>query len=181
MTKIILSLILIFSLPLPRWASHESLSNENLLYLTHHLFKGIGGIKTLKLILSLDENAQTDKDLDLIFKAAGINKEKAMTAFKRFTIATNLINAGIRPTSALAMIGRQETNLNSTISFLIQAIEAKGQTADSTQVAEALRQAEMLFHMQLNTKIAFKENGIDIDLIDPIEQEIQRQKNLTNR
>ncbi len=168
-------LIIIFAYPL--CAAHESIEKENFLYLSEHIFKEVGGYKTYILMLKIGERAKKDKDIDLIFKAARIDKEKALTALKCYTVALELINAGIKRTTAIRITmeaKKDEENIDSALSVLAYALKKEGALVDSAQVAEALRQAELLLHLELNPKIAFEENGIDIDSIDLVQREVER-------
>ena len=173
------SICLLFIFATPQWASHESLAKENLFYLTEHIFKEVGGFKTFYLITGLKGEVETDKDLDLIFKAAGVDKGKALIAFKCYGTATELINAGIKPVIAIRITKEakeDEENIDSAVSVLAYALKKEGVFVDSTQIVEALRQAELLLHLELNPKVAFEENGIDIDLIDLVQREVERIK-----
>lgn len=163
-----LILILTISLPTPQWASHDSFNQENLFHLTGEFFKEVGGIRTFRLFLSLEESEQKDKDVDLIFKAAGINRKEAFTAFECYLRTTDLINAGIKIKNAVSTTKEARddgADLSSPAKVLVHVLEKRGGIVDLVQVTEALRQAEILFHMELKTRVAFKENGINIDLI----------------
>ena len=163
-----LILILTISLPTPQWASHDSFNQDNLFHLTREFFKEVGGLKTFRLFLSLEESKEKDKDVDLIFKAAGINKEKAFTAFRCYLTATDLINAGIEIKNVVRITKEARddgADVSSPAKVLIHVLEKKGEIVDLAQATEALRQAEILFHMELKTRVAFEENGINIDLI----------------
>ena len=173
------SICLLFILATPQWASHESLAKENLFYLTEHIFKEVGGFDTFRLILGLKETVKTDEDLDLIFKAVGVNKKDALIAFKCFNTASDLISAGIKPMVAVRITkeaAADQENIDSAVSVLAYALKKEGVLVDSAQVVEALRQAELLLHLELNAKVAFEENGIDIDLIDLVQGEVERIK-----
>lgn len=170
------SICLLFILATPQWASHESLEKENLFYLTEHIFKEVGGFKTFYLITGLKEVIETDKDLDLIFKAAGVDKEEALIAFKCYGTARDLIGAGIKPMIAVRITKeakRDQENIDSAVSVLAYALKKEGALVDSAQIIEALRQAELLLHLELNPKVAFEENGIAIDLIDLVQREVE--------
>lgn len=177
MLKIISILILVLFIATPQSARNHSVSKEDLSYLilVGEVFKEVGGVNTFRLILALNESTQEEKDIDLIFKAANINKEKALTAFSCFATVTELINAGIESTNAVRITKKARdngVNIKSAPNVLIHAINSHAHTLEKkdkiinlVQATEALRQAKILFHMKLKTKIAFEENGIDIDLI----------------
>ena len=163
----------LFLLPISQSVA-QRLNEKNLKEFIGHMdlvgeiFSDVGGVKTFRLISSSREVAQTDKDLDLIFKAAGINKEKAITALKCLVV-TDLIDSGFEPTNAIGMTKKARDNgadISSSATVLVYILKENGINADSTQTTEALRQAKLLSHMKLNPKVAFKENGIDIDLIN---------------
>lgn len=113
--------------------------------------------------------------MNLIFKATGVDKDKALTTFKCFQIATDLVGAGIKPTNAVRITREAEADgadISSAANVLAHALKKEGVLIDSTQAAEALRQAKLLLDIELNlnTKVAFEENGINIDLIDVVYQ-----------
>ena len=180
----ILFLFSLFILPTTQSVAQRSINEENLGYisLADEIFSDVGGLNTFRLILSLKEVAQIDKDMNLIFKAAGVDKEKALTAFKCFGIVTDLVGAGIKRTNAVRITREAEADgadISSAANVLTHALKKEGVLIDSTQASEALRQAKLLLDIKLNLnpKVAFEENGINIDLINIVHQARKRSTN----
>ena len=169
MLRLIFALLLIFLLcPTKQWASHKPFPKSILLYIVTEMFKDAGGLETFSMMFQI-EDAKSDEDLDLIYKAKGIDGKKADIALRGTAVAIELFNSGFSPESVVTItknVQLWKPKMKGSVAILTFWLNRKGQEVDSTQVAEALRQGELLKHMGIDPHSAFTKNGIDLEALD---------------
>lgn len=155
--------------PTEQSASHKPVSKAVTLYVITEMFKDAGGLKAFSMMLQIDGNAKTDEDLDLILKASGYDGKKITLALEGVSVSTQLFNSGFAPESAVTItksVQLWKPKVKGPVAILTFWLNRKGQEVDSTQVAEALRQGELLKHMGIDPHSAFTKNGIDLEALD---------------
>ena len=160
-------MVIVFIFPTDPWASHKPVSKEALVHIVSSLFEGVGGIETFLLMLKI-EDAKSDEDLDLIYKTIGVDGEKVDIALKGVSIATSLFNSGF-PADEAVLITKEtqkvKPKMEEPTAILTFWLGRNGIKADSTQVAKALRQGELLKHMELDPRAAFEEISSPVKII----------------
>lgn len=180
-------LVVLFALsllfPAQQWASHKPTPNTVILYIIGEIYKEIGGYETFRKTLLFLEQYENDsssvgtEELDLMYETIGVDKEKADIAFKRIVPAIQFYNSGFSPESAVTIIKnvqKVKPEIESSVAIFTFWLETNGQKIDSTQVAKALKQGELLRHMGLDPHLAFEKNGINLNVLDPRNKESYR-------
>ena len=169
MTRILIALMLLLCVPMQSWTKHKPMDKHLIIYIFQQMFKEVGGPQTVYIVLSAIQESKTDDDLEIVLKAAKIDSKKAMRAFTGASIVLQMVNGGILTDQAIAITKQnlpEELEKDySAASILVLAFKNRGQPIDSTKVAKALRQAELLLHTGLDSKVAFKENDLDLNVL----------------
>ena len=169
MIIILIALMLLLCVPMESWTKHKPMDKHLIIYIFQQMFKEVGGPETVHIVLSAIQESKTDDDLEIVLKAAKIDPKKAMRAFTGSSIVLQMVNGGI-PTDQAITITKQTLPEElekdySAASVLVLAFKNKGEPIDSTKVAKTLRQAELLLHTGLDSKVSFKENGLDLNVL----------------
>ena len=156
-------------------AAHKPVDKNIIMLIFNQAFKNSGGVKAASLILSAsteDSELEDDKDLRLLFKAAGLDYDKALRSLVAASTMTSLYNSGIPLSKSMDIVkeslDQELTLLEDPIKTLMRSFYIRGVQVDSTNIAEALRQGEVLKHAGQKSFLAFSENNVNLDLIQSV-------------
>ena len=138
-------------------ASHKPISDSVMAYAIKQLFENAGGIEAAQLLFEVAEEEnqdyfETEEDLRLLFKAAGIDYDKARKAFRGMGSTFKLFNSGITITAAVKLVKEAEragVDVKSPSLIMLHAFKARGEKlakADTLLILRGLRQGEFLNH-----------------------------------
>ena len=129
------------------------------------MFSDAGGSKAFDLLLRSKKLAKRDKDLDVIFESANIDLDKARLALNGLVIAAELFNSGFQIDQAVLITKEvhakwpQIKGANGALRIWLLGKDIK---TDSTKVADALRQGELLKHLNLDPAPAYEPLSLDL-------------------
>lgn len=156
-------------------AAHKPIDKNVIMLIFNQAFKNSGGIKAASLILSAsteDSELEDDKDLRLLFKAAGLDYDKALRSLVATATITSLYNSGIPLSKSMDIVkesmDQELTLLEDPVKTLMRSFYIRGVQVDSTNIAEALRQGEVLKHAGQKSFLAFSENNVNLALIQSV-------------
>ena len=124
--------------------------------------------QALELVVQMKALSKAGLDPTVPFKAAGVDMEQTMEAFGRCAAIFALINAGLDKDRALSCYGhakKDSANLKDEVALLMAGLHAAGQMPDSSKVADALKQAQVLIEAGQKGHIAFEAAGINPNAI----------------
>lgn len=159
---------IVWSVPLQ--AKKDPMPVGTIFSVSEKVFAGLDLDYDQALELASQMKALSNAGLDptVPFKAAGVDMEQTMEAFGRCAAIFALINAGLDKDRALSCYehGKKDSvNLKDEVALLMAGLHAAGQMPDSSKVADALKQAQVLIEAGQKGHIAFEAAGIDPNAI----------------
>ncbi len=168
--SIFATLLILLFCPTEQSASHKSISRSGYLYIMQKTFEDLSKDSSLPphevymKISDIVDNAKSDEEFDLLLRVAGFDFEKVKLAVNGLNIALRLDLSGFSKQEAIK-ITRDVQNKKPKTKGYVEAftfwLKERGLEMDSTQVGKALRQGELLNHLELDPSSAYIENGID--------------------
>ena len=159
---------IVWSVPLQ--AKKDPMPVRTIFSVSEKVFAGLDLDYDQALELASQMKALSNAGLDptVPFKAAGVDMEQTMEAFGRCAAIFALINAGLDEDQALSCYehGKKDSvNLKDEVALFMAGLYAAGQMPDSSKVADALKQAQVLIEAGQKGHIAFEAAGIDPNAI----------------